>query len=187
MDPETAPLEVDVIAVVLNLDQVVQDRITFNLLADVQGEDAVLVLVRVTKTEYTGNRSHYDHVVTLQERGRGGVPQFINLIVNGSILFNVGIAGWYVGFGLVVVIIGNEVLHRIIREELLHFAIQLPRQGLVVGKDQGRFIHVGNHIGDREGFPGPRCSQQDLGFLSLFNFLGQFGDGLGLVPGGLII
>ncbi len=187
MDPKTAPLEVDVIAVVLNLDQVVQHRVAFDLLANVEGKDAVLVLVRITKTEDTGDRGHHDHVVTLQERGRGRVPQLIDLIVDGGILFNVGITGWYIGLRLVVIIVRNEIFHRIIREELLHFAIQLPRQGLVVGKDQGRFIHVSNHVGDREGLPGPRCPQEDLGLLPLLDSLGQLGDGLGLVSGWLIV
>ena len=42
--------------------------------------------------------------------------------------------------------LGDEILHRIIEEELLKLPIQLRRQSLIMSDDQHRFILLLNHI-----------------------------------------
>ena len=68
------------------------------------------------------------------------MAQLVYLIINGRILFNVGVRGRNVGFGLVVVVIAHKILHRILRKKLFELGIELGGQGFVVGNDKGRLL-----------------------------------------------
>jgi len=68
------------------------------------------------------------------------MAQLVYLIINGRILFNVGVRGRNVGFGLVVVVIAHKILHRILRKKLFELGIKLGGQGFVVGNDKGRLL-----------------------------------------------
>ncbi|SRN43661.1 Uncharacterised protein [Shigella flexneri] len=76
------------------------------------------------------------------------------MFVNRGIFLNEGVGTRYIGFRLIVVVVGDEILHRVFREELFHFAIQLGRQRFVGRKYHGWALKVSNDIGNGEGFPG---------------------------------
>ncbi len=61
----------------------------------------------------------------LRKGRRGGMAQLVDLVVDGGVLLDVGVGGGDVGFGLVVVVVGDKILHRVIREELLELAVKL--------------------------------------------------------------
>jgi len=46
------------------------------------------------------------------------VPEALHLLVQGGILLDVGVCLRDVGLGLVVVVVGDEVLDGVVREEL---------------------------------------------------------------------
>ena len=73
-----------------------------------------------------------DHVAPLQQRLGGRQAHLLDVLVDRGVLLDVGVGGRHVGLGLVVVVVGDEVLHRVVREELLELAVELRRQGLVV-------------------------------------------------------
>ncbi len=73
------------------------------------------------------------------------------MIVDGGILLDEGIGGRHIGFGLVVVVVRDEILHRIVGKELLHLAIELGGKGLVRGQNHGRAIEGGDDVGHGEG------------------------------------
>ena len=66
------------------------------------------------------------------------MAHLVDLVVDGGVLLDVGVGRGDVGLGLVVVVVGDEVLDGVVGEELLELAVELGRQGLVVGEDQGR-------------------------------------------------
>lgn len=68
------------------------------------------------------------------------MAQLVYLIINRRILFNVGVRGRDVGFGLVVVIVGDKILDRILRKIFLKLAVELCGKGFVVGNDEGRLL-----------------------------------------------
>ena len=72
----------------------------------------------------------------------------------------------HVGFRLVVIVVGDKIGDRVLREELLELGIQLGRQGLVVGHDQGRFLDLLDHRSDRKGLAGTGRAEQDLVLLT---------------------
>ena len=70
-----------------------------------------------------GNRCYDDHVIALQQRTGGGVAHAVDLLVYAGFFFDIGIRTRDIGFRLVIVIIGDKIFNRIIREEVFHLAI----------------------------------------------------------------
>ncbi len=77
-----------------------------------------------------------DGVAAFEEGARGGEAELVELLVDGGFFFDVEVAGGDVGFGLVVVVVGDEVLDGVGGEELLELVIELGGEGLVVGEDE---------------------------------------------------
>ena len=132
-----------------------------------------------------GDRGNDDHVVALQQCARGGMAHAVDLLVDGGVFFDIGVGARNVRFGLVVVVIGDEIFDRVIRKELLHLAVQLRRQGFVRGQHQGRAVQVLNGVRNGEGLARPGDAQQNLIALALLQPPGQFGNGLWLIAGRL--
>ena len=78
------------------------------------------------------------------------------MFVHRGIFFDKGIRAWDVRFRLVVIVVRDEVLNRVFREERFHFAIQLSRQRFVRRQHHCRALQVSNDVGNGEGFPRPR-------------------------------
>ena len=55
-------------------------------------------------------------------------------------LLDVGVGARHVGLGLVVVVVGDEVLDRVVGEEALELAVELGGQRLVGREDQRRAL-----------------------------------------------
>ena len=83
---------------------------------------------------------HDDHVASLEQGVRGGVAEPVDLVVARRVLLDVGVAAGQVRLGLVVVEVADEVLDRVLREELAELGVELGGQRLVVGEDQRRLV-----------------------------------------------
>ena len=59
-----------------------------------------------------------------------------NLLVDGRFFFDIQVSGRNVRLGLVVVVVGDEILDRVSREELLEFVKELRGKGFIVSQDQ---------------------------------------------------
>ena len=92
-----------------------------------------------------------------------------------------------IGLGLVVVVVGDEILHRVVGKELLELGAELGGQGLVVGQHQGGPLDLLDDLGHGEGLARAGDAQKHLMLEALFNALSQRGDGLRLIARGLII
>ena len=57
-------------------------------------------------------------------------------------LLDVGVRARHVGFGLVVVVIGDEVFDGVVREEALELAVELRCQRLVRREDERRALRL---------------------------------------------
>ena len=62
---------------------------------------------------------------------------FFNFIVNREVFFYISTRSRDIGFRLIVIVVGNEVFHRVIGEEGFKFRIQLSRQRFYYVPTQG--------------------------------------------------
>ncbi len=118
--------------------------------------------VRRAKTVDAGDGSHDHHVAALEQGDRGPQPQAVDLVVDARFLLDVGVGLGDVGLGLVVVVVGDEVLHRVVREEAPELLVELGSQRLVVREDERRPVHGLDHLGNRVGLARTRDAEQHL-------------------------
>ena len=184
VDPELAAGEGHVVARVLELDEAPQQGPLLVLLAPVEGHDAVAVLVGRAQPVDAGHRGHHDGVGAQQQRRGRGVPEPVDLVVDRRVLLDVGVRRRDVGLGLVVVVVGDEVLDPVPREELLQLGGQLGGQRLVGLDDQRRALDGLDGPGDGGRLARPGDAEEGLVAVAALQALDQAGDGLGLVSGG---
>ena len=128
-----------------------------------------------------------DDVVALEQRARRGVAHAVDLLVDRAFLLDEGVRARHVGFGLVIVVIGDEILDRVVGEERLELAVELRRQRLVRREDERRALRLLDDLRHREGLARAGDAEQHLVALLPAHAVDQFGDGDGLVAGGLEI
>jgi hypothetical protein len=109
------------------------------------------------------------------------VAHLFDVLVDRAVFLDEQIPLWHVRFGLVVIVITYEVLHRVLGKELAKLAVQLGRQRLVGCKDDGRPPQSGNHVGHRERFARARDAQQRLVAQPVLNAFYQLANGHWLI------
>jgi addiction module HigA family antidote len=105
----------------------------------------------------------------------------VDLLVDRAFLLHVGVCAGHIGLGLVVIVVGHEILDRVVREEALHLAVELGGQSLVGGQDQGRPGQRLDHVGHGEGLARTGDPQEHLVALGLGEAGDQLLDGLRLI------
>ena len=73
------------------------------------------------------DRGHHDHIIAFQHRAGCGVAHPVDLLIYRGVFFDIGVGARHIGFGLVIVIIADEIFHRIVGEKALKLAIELGR------------------------------------------------------------
>ena len=130
--PERAAAERGVVARVHVVDELAQDLVAVDHLALLQQRDLRVVLLRRAEAVDAGHARDHDHVAAGEQRARGGVAQAVDLLVDRGVLLDVEVLRRDVRLGLVVVVVRDEVLDRVVREELAELVAELRRQRLVV-------------------------------------------------------
>jgi len=109
------------------------------------------------------------------------MAQAVDLVVDGAVLFNIGIRAGDIGFGLVVIVVGHEILHRIVREKRPELGAELRRQRFIVGQHQRGAVALGDHVRHSEGLAAAGHTQQGLAAVAALHALHKLLDGLRLV------
>ena len=182
-DAEVAAVERHIIAGVLDRHQVADHLVAVLLHTGPEGDRHPLELVGAAQAVDAGYARHHDHVPALRQRGGRGQTELVDLVVDHGILGDIGVALGNVSLRLVVIIIAHKILHGVLRKKLLHLAVELSRQGLVVGNDQGRFVQSLDDVRHGEGLAGSRHAQQSLKLVAFFKSFYEFFNRLRLVAG----
>ena len=67
---------------------------------------------------------NYHHVLAAREqRGGSGEAQFVDVLVDGKVFLDISIRGSDIGFGLIVIVVRNVILHRILGEKAFELAV----------------------------------------------------------------
>src|SRR3989344_7070938 len=80
------------------------------------------------------------------------------------------------GLGWIVIVVGDEIMNRVLGEEFAIFLGELGRERLVVREHQGGLIELRDDIRDREGLSRPRNPEQSLVSKSLLKTFRQRGN-----------
>ncbi len=184
-DPEGAAVEIDIISLVVDIHEAPKQRVAGDLHPLFEGERHAEVGLGGADAVDAGDARHDDHVAAREDRARGRVAHLVDLLVDRGVLLDVGVRRRDVGLGLVVVVIAHEVLDGVLREQRFELLVELRRQGLVGGDDQGGTLDGLDDVGHREGLARTGDPEEDLVRVPLFDPPGQLFDGLGLVPPGL--
>ena len=147
-DPELAADEVHVVALVAEVDQAAQDEALVVGAARDEAEERARVLLGRAQAVDAGDDGDDDDVPPGEQGGGGRVAQALDLVVDRAVLLDVGVARRDVGLGLVVVVIGDEVLDPVLGEELAELVGQLGGQRLVGGDHQRGPLHLLDRPGD---------------------------------------
>ncbi|MNS72809.1 hypothetical protein D3C72_1062290 [compost metagenome] len=123
--------KVHVIARVLQVGQPPQQRTLIEFVAAIDVQHHLQIGFRATQTVDARHRGDDDRVFTFQQRFGCGQAHLLDVVVDRRILLDEGVGRRHIGFGLVVVVVGNKILDGVIREERLELTVQLRSKGLV--------------------------------------------------------
>ena len=179
--PERAAAQCRVVARVHVVDELAQDLVAVGHLALRQQRDLRVVLLRRAEAVYARHARHHDHVAAREQRARRRVAQAVDLLVDRRVLLDVEVLRGDVGLGLVVVVVGDEVLDRVVREELPELVAELRGQRLVVRDHERRPLDLLDREGHRGRLAGARDTQQRLEAVAGLDALGELRQRLRLI------
>ena len=180
-DPEFASGEFQVVALVLNLDELAEDLVPSDALPALERQQHAVVGFGRTETVDARHAGDDDDVAALEERARRREPHAIDLVVDRRFLLDVRIGGRNVGFGLVVVVVADEVLDGVLGKEAAELLVELRGERLVVDHHQRRPVHARDRLRHRERLARPGDAQQYLIAIAAVQALGQLANGAFLV------
>ena len=166
-DAELSALWRDVIAHILNRHQFVQKFTSRQILIQDDFRLHGIEILRRAEAIEAGDGADDDDVAPVEQGARRRETQPLQTIVDGGILCDVGVCLRDIRLWLIVVIIADKILHGVFWKESLQFAVELSRQSLVVGDDQGRALDTLDDIGQGEGLARARNALQGLPCLSI--------------------
>src|ERR1700689_1309870 len=174
-------------ALVLNFDKLAQDGFARDGLTLFDELHHSVIGLRGAEAVNTRDGSHDDDVATFEERTRGAHAQLVELIVDGGLFFDVGVARRDVGFRLVVIVIADKILDGVIGKERAKFVEKLGGQSFIVRQDDGGAIDFLDPLRHGECFAGAGDAENDLLAFSVFYSAEELGDGFGLVAARLVV
>ena len=170
-----------VVAAILLLDQALDQQITVDPPAPLQLHHHLRIGFDRADTIDAADTGHDDRVIALQQRLGGGVPHAVDLFVDLTVFFYVGISPRHIGLRLIIIIVTDKILDGVVRKKALHLAIELRRKRLIRRQNQGWLLHHLHHLGHGEGFARAGDAEQHLILLGRLNAGDQLTDGIGLV------
>ena len=185
--PEGAAGEGEVVAGVLDLHEPPQHVVAVHLVADLEPEHPVDVLLRGAEAVDARDRRDHDHVAPGEQRVGRRVTQPLDLLVDRGVLLDVGVRLRDVGLGLVVVVVGDEVLDGVLGEQLAQLVGELGGERLVGLHHQDRALHLLRHPGHRGGLAGAGGAEEHDVLHATLDPLGDLRDRGRLVARRLVV
>ncbi len=186
-DSKCSALEGDVVAGVGERDEALYEFLAVDALVLVEVDRHGEVVFLGADAVDAGDGRDDDAIAALKQRARGGVAHAVDLLVDGAVFFDEGVGAWDVGFGLVVIVIGDEIFDGVVWEELFHLAVELRRQGFVGGKNERRALGLFDDLRHGEGLAGASDAEKNLVRQAVRKASHELFDGRGLVAGGFEI
>ena len=185
--PEVSTPEVDVVALVLDLDQPAQDVLAADLLPFLEQEQHPVIGFGRAKAVNATDARDNQAVAAFEKRAGGGHAQLVQLVVDRRLFLDINVACGNVSLRLIIIVVADEVLHRVVGEEVAELVVELRGQGLVMGQHQSGPVHGLDHLGHGESLARARHSEQHLVLLAVLHSAKELLDCHGLVTAGLVV
>ena len=184
LDPELSTDGIDLVPHVLHVGEGEEELAAVDGPALLDHDRLLRVFGRRTEAVEARHARDHDHVPAAEEAAGRGETEPVEIVVPRGVLLDVDVPGRDVRLGLVVVVVGDEVRDRVLREEFAKLLEQLGRERLVVADDQRGPTHAFDHVGHGERLAGAGRPEQDLFATTLVDAVHQLLDRLRLVTGG---
>ena len=112
------------------------------------------------------------------------MAQAVNYFIDSGVLFYIRVGAGNIRLGLVVIVIGDKIMHRIVGEKFFEFLIELGRECFVVRDDQCGLLYVFNDISNSECLARSSDTKQCLVPYTSIQIARERGNGGRLVAGG---
>src|SRR6266851_7984576 len=173
-------------AVVLNIDEPAEKGFARGVLAFFEHHEHAVIGFRRPEAVDAGHGGDDDDVAAFEERAGGAHAQLVELVVDGGFFFDVDVGGGNVGFGLVKIVVADEIFDGVLGKKAFEFVIKLGGQGFVVGEDERRAIHGFDDLGHREGLAGASDAEENLMLFAGIYAAHELVNGRGLVAARLV-
>ena len=164
-------------------DELAQQRVAVDDVALAQDLHVHLVGLGRAEAEDGAHAGDDDHVAAGEQRGGGGVPEAVDLLVDRRVLLDVEVARRDVRLGLVVVVVGDEVLDRVVGEERAELVAELGGERLVVRQHERRALQLLDDAGHRHRLAGAGRAEQRREAIAARDGSRDLPDRLGLIGG----
>ncbi|MBV6417344.1 MAG: hypothetical protein CMLOHMNK_02006 [Steroidobacteraceae bacterium] len=182
-----AGAQVELVARVLHVGEAAQELALVEAVAALQVQHHREIGFRIAEAVDRGHGRDDDRVAPLEQRLGGRQAHLLDVLVDRGVLLDVGIARRDVRFRLVVIVVRDEVLDGILREELAELAIELRGERLVVRDHERRPLHLRDDIRDRECLARAGDAEQRLVREAVAEPFDELRDGLRLIARGRVV
>jgi len=131
-----------------------------------------------------GYRRHYDNVPARHQRRRGFQTEPVDMFVDGGVLFYESIRPRNIRFGLVVIVVRDEIFYGVFGKEFLEFRVKLRGQNFIGRDYQGGFLEFFYDGSNYESFAGAGNAEQKVVLLAGTDSVGESVYSPRLVAGG---
>ncbi len=157
------------------------------MLAFFKGDEHAVIRFRRADAVDAGDGGDDDDVAAFEEGARGAHPEFVELVVDGGFLVDVNVGGGNVSFGLVKIVIADEIFDGVFGEERFELVVELRGECFVVREDESGPVAGFDQLGHRKCFAGTGDAEQYLVLVAGFDAARELFDSRGLIATGLII
>ena len=139
--------EIQLVARVLHVGKAAQELALLEAVPALQVQHHGEVGLRIAQAVDRGHGRDDDRIRAFEQRLGRREAHLLDVLIHRGVLLDVGVRGGDVGLRLIVVVVGDEVLERVVRKELAELPVQLRREGLVMRQNHGGALHALDHTG----------------------------------------
>ncbi len=176
-----AATELGVVALVLNLHQLAEHLLAADPLPALERQQHAVIGFGRAEAVDARHAGDDDDIAALEQRPRRGQPHAVDFVVDRRFLLDVRVGRRHVGFGLVVVVVADEVLDGVLWKEPAEFLKELSRQRLVVHHHQRRAVDAGDGLRHRKRLARAGHAEQHLVRIASLQSLHELADGTRLI------
>ncbi len=178
---EGAASEIDLVALVLHAHQLCDHVALAHAVAGAHRENHGVIVRRIADAVNRAHARHNHHVAPLQQTFGGRQAHLLDVLVDRAVFLDEQITLGHIGLGLVIVVVADEILHRVLWKKLAELAVELRGQRFVGRKHNSGPPHAGDHIGHGVGLARAGHAQQSLVAQTVAQPLGQLRNRRGLI------